>query len=221
MNNSNRLKLQAKEIVSKIPNTPNLEIILLCGSVAQGIADEYSDIELKFVWKNEPSKPERDGILEKLEGEILFKEYFEDYEWYLTILVEGIKIDISHCTLDTIHNISDKVFNNLDTSIDLQAFISSIIDSTVLRGDIDELKNKLGIYPEALSVKCIEVNLIFESWTLRDVLLKRKDYLTLESILIQTILQILRMLFALNKVYLRSHNFKWLKYQVNHLKLKP
>lgn len=221
MKNSDLIS-KSKEVIDEfiIPN--NIYSIIVCGSVGKGISDEYSDLEIKIIWKEAPSKEERSKLFSKLSFKNLYDEYFEDIEWYSSIILDsGLKIDFSHCTLQTVEKIINDVQFSFDSSIDLQTFISSIIYSIDLYGDTSEYRNKLQQYPDALAKKCIEVNLIFESWSMREILIHREDYLALSDVINQNIFQLLRLLFALNKKYLISDRFKWLDFQLDLLEIKP
>lgn len=102
MDESHKLELKARKIVTALRLNPNLKAVLLTGSVAKGLADKYSDVELKFVWYKKPTLKQRLSVFQDLKFEVLVPEYFEDFEYYSAILVDNVKFDISQCTQEDI-----------------------------------------------------------------------------------------------------------------------
>jgi hypothetical protein len=69
----------------------------ICGSVARVLADEFSDIELCFIWREEPPDKNRRDVIQAFGGE-LFSDWLP---WKSDLLgleddiyVNGFQIDI-------------------------------------------------------------------------------------------------------------------------------
>ncbi len=116
-----------------------------------------------------------------------------------------------------------KTLNVESTSIANQTLLASIQDSIALHGAdvLVEINARIAAYPPELAAACIRVNASFTSWSMRNALLARQDMIALSHLIDGTLLQMMRLLYALNQTYLRSYNFKWLRYQSEKLTTKP
>lgn len=224
MSYSAQLFEKAKEIVNSIVIDKKIRIIFVAGSVGRAIADNYSDLELFIIWNNGTTSELRNKILKNLNHKVLIEELDEgDGEWVKSILTNTLKIDIYHWEEGFIDKLYEDVIGNFNSAIYKQLSISSILDNKAIYGEeyLNLLKKRFNNYPEELAIGSIKEYAFFESWSLRYALLERNDYVALLNLVTETTLQILKLLFALNKTYLRSHNFKWIDYQINLLNIKP
>lgn len=224
MNFSEKLLNKAEDIKNTLVMSNETKTIFVAGSVGRGIADVYSDLEIFIVWNNNTTQDSRSRILQKLDHKVLVDEIDEgDGEWIETILVNDLKIDIYHWEEKFINKLNKDIFEDFNLEIYKQLATSSILDGKAVYGDeyLTEIKQRFKSYPDELTIKSIKEYAFFESWSLRYALLERNDYVALLNLINETVLQILRLLFALNKVYLRSHNFKWIDYQLNLIDIKP
>lgn len=213
----------AKEITGQANKPEGLRTILLQGSVAKGIADEYSDIELKLIWTSATTAETRAEIFQDTPKEPLFAEEEEDGEWVSAFTYKSVKIDISHLEMPTLQPIIESVMESRNTSIASQSLLASIQDSVALYGEkaLHEINAQFADYPEELSTRCIKVNASFSEWSMRNALLERNDMVAFHHLIDLTLLQMLRLLYGLNRTYLRSYNFKWFRYHTEKLILKP
>lgn len=224
MTYSEQLLGKANDIVNLLVINERIRTVFVAGSVGRNIADNYSDLELFIIWNNGTTTELRNKILKSLNHKVLIEEVDEgDGEWVKSILTSNLKIDIYHWEEGFIDKLYKDVTENFSLEIYKQLSISSILDSKAIYGKeyLSNLKKRFKDYPEELAVRSIKEYAFFESWSLRYALLERNDYIALLNLMTETTLQILKFLFALNKTYLRSHNFKWLDYQINLLNIKP
>jgi hypothetical protein len=54
---------------------------------------------------------------------------------------------------------------------------------------------------------------------MRNALLERQDMVAFHNLIDLTLLRMLRLLFALNRTYIRSSGFKWFRYNVSKLSI--
>lgn len=224
MNYSNQLFEKAQDIKNTLVVGNEVKTIFVAGSVGREIADEYSDLELYIVWNNNTTQDSRNRIFRELDYKVLVDEIDEGHgEWVKTILVNDLKIDIYHWEERFIDKLHKDVFEEFNLEIYKQLATSSILDGKAIYGDeyLTKIKQRFKKYPDELAIKSIKEYAFFESWSLRYALLERNDYVALLNLITETTLQILKLLFALNKTYLRSHNFKWIDYQLNLISIKP
>lgn len=224
MNYSVKLEDQAKDFCRTFVSDSRIKSIFLGGSGSRDLADKYSDLEIYIIWNIKTSKNIRDSIIKEINHLVLVDESFEDpAEWTTSILINDAKFDIYHWEESTVDYFYSEINQNLSTSSSIQCSISSILDAKVIKGEeyINSLKNRFSKYPDGLSEKIIKSKSFYESWGARLVLLERNDLLALSNMMNLYLIQALKVLFAINKVYLRSTNFKWLEYQDSLLKIKP
>lgn len=217
------LRKIAEEIVDLSTKPEGLQSILLQGSVAKGIADEFSDIELKFIWTTAVSAKTRADVLVNVLKQPLFAEQEEDGEWVSSFIYKSVKIDVSHIDMPSLQAVTERVMKARNTSIASQTLLASIQDSIALYGkeELDTLNAQFADYPLELSTRCIKVNASFNEWSMRFALLERDDKVALHHLIDLTLLQMLRLLYALNQTYIRSYNFKWIRYSISQLSIKP
>lgn len=213
----------AKEVTRPVAKPEGLRAILLLGSVAKGIADAYSDIELSFIWTGPTTAEERAAVFQEVSKEPLFAEEKENGEWVSAFTYKSVKIDISHLEMSMLQPRIEDVIGARSTAIAGQTLLAAIQDSSALYGQeaLDEIKSQIAEYPLELSTRCIQVNASFVEWSMRNALLDRKDMVAFHHLIDLTLLQMLRLLSALNRTYLRSYNFKWFRYDASKLSFKP
>lgn len=224
MNYSEVLLNKAINLSKSFIDNERIKSLFIGGSVSRNLADEYSDLELFIIWQGTTTSEIRNSILSGIQNEILVSEEDEgDGEWTLSVLINGLKVDIYHWEENFLDNLRRDVLEDFNTSILKQLEVSSVIDGKIIKDDgyINNLQNDFGRYPSELANRCVKQEALFESWSLRNVLLIRHDLVALQSLINDTVLRLLRLLFAINRVYIRSSNFKWIDYQLSLLTNKP
>ncbi|WP_081986946.1 DUF4037 domain-containing protein [Planococcus sp. CAU13] len=203
---------------------PEVEAVLLGGSVSRGWQDRYSDIELLVFWKLPPSDEDRMKPIEKLEGTILDFHPHEDEEWSETYTAQGIKLEISNFLTATIRDFIYKTVQLFDTNPDTQCIAAAIRHGRALSGEsvIAEMKQQLETYPDELRRAMIKANLDLGSrWHNREALLFRKDWLMLYKLLADVETKIMSLLFGLNRQYVIHPGFKWQRNSLASMPMKP
>ena len=155
----------AKTLIDKISNIKIIDSIIVGGSVARGFADEYSDLEIGFFWK----EFQRKEIIEAFQGELLvpLKEYirvgecnFED-----NIVVSSLQIDLCHRKSKEFRRTIHEVLEGRD--LGLKSLNScEVIESCIpLYGQnlIHKWKESLEKYPNKLRTHIIENNIVYLS----------------------------------------------------------
>ena len=87
---------------------------------------------------------------------------------------------------------------------------------------MNELKDRVAVYPEELAKRMISENLwLSNRWHNREALLKRKDWLMLYDVICEVQRNIFGTLFGLNKMYVHHPAFKWMPHNVERMSIKP
>src|SRR5271155_1828715 len=80
---------------------PAVAAVLLAGSVARGLADDLSDIELDIYWGRPPTADERIAAIEGAGWERVYAEEDEN-EWADGYRIDGVKLEASSFPTTTI-----------------------------------------------------------------------------------------------------------------------
>ncbi|WP_439019941.1 DUF4037 domain-containing protein [Bacillus thuringiensis] len=220
-----RLKEKAIEMSEIYRGNPKVEAIILAGSVARKLEDEHSDIELHILWSEPPEDEERRAPINSIDGTILSYHPYEEEEWSETYLTkEGIKLEISNFLTATVEKFISDVVDQYDISYEKQCIVSSVHDGVSLYGEekVNELKERVVVYPEDLAKRMISENLwLSNRWHNREALLKRKDWLMLYDVICEVQRNIFGALFGLNKIYVHHPAFKWMPHNVERMSIKP
>ncbi|MBO1578606.1 DUF4037 domain-containing protein [Bacillus sp. XF8] len=216
---------KAIEMAEIYKQNSKVEAIILAGSVARKLEDEHSDIELHILWSVPPEDEDRQHPIHSIDGTILSYHPYEEEEWSETYLTkEGIKLEISNFLTETVERFISDVVDQYDINYEKQCITSSVADGVSLYGKmkVNELKDRVAIYPEKLTNRMISENLwLSNRWHNREALLKRNDWLMLYDVICEVQRDLFGVLFGLNKIYVHHPSFKWMSYNTERMNMKP
>jgi len=218
------LRELAKRSAAAYAKNPKVEAILLGGSVARNLHDEFSDIELFIFWIEAPTDEERKEPIESLGGELLEFHPYEDEEWAETYTVHNVKLEISSFLSSTAQQYIQEVTLNFNPDYDKQVLLASIKDGIPLEGkkSILELKQQIERYPKGLAEVMIQENVELGSrWQNREALVARRDWLMLYQAFVAVEIKLMAILFALNGEYVHHPAFKWQSHALGKMKIAP
>ncbi|GGP11838.1 DUF4037 domain-containing protein [Oceanobacillus neutriphilus] len=218
------LNILAEKAAKVYQINPKVEAVLLGGSVSRNWQDSYSDIELFIFWKEPPTDEDRKKPVTKLAGEIIDFYPYEEKEWSETYIAEGIKLEISNFLTTSIEGIIDDIVVSFNPDVYKQCLAAAVYDGVPLSGEsfVKQLKDKVKQYPNELSIAMIkEYMFLGNSWTNREALLHRKDWLMLYKVITDVQTHIMGMLSGLNKQYVHHPAFKWQKQTLESMAIAP
>ncbi len=194
---------------------------LVAGSVARGLADGLSDIELDVYWSRPPTDEERTAAGEGAGWGRVYAEV-DEHEWADGLSAEGVKVDVSGFTTSTIDHYLDAAMAG-DTEPELQVRATALRDGRVLSGGdvIEEWRRRIDVYPEALAVAMVEQGLSLRSRERLEMLAARDDVVLLHRDLVDGVQGVLDALFGVNRVWCPHPFHKWLDWEATLLPLKP
>lgn len=213
---------RAAVVAAAYAENDNVAGILLAGSVARGLADNLSDIEVDVFWHALPTDDERRTPLEKNSWPLVATDV-DEHEWTDSFLVDGIKVDTSQFLVATLDRCIQQVVDTGDTEAEYQVRISAIRQGQPLHNAalIEDWRARTDRYPPVLRNAMVDNGLDFWSRARIDMLAARNDVLLLHGDLVDNMRGILDVLMGLNQIYAPHPWHKWLDYETGLLALAP
>jgi predicted nucleotidyltransferase len=201
---------------------PKVAGVLLAGSVARGIADQFSDIEIDIYWHTPPTDEDRTAPIERAGWGIVYR-HVDENEWADGILIEGVKVDTSQFLVSTIERYLDDALVRADIEPEYQVRITAIQHGRPLYGAelIERWRARVASYPEALAQAMLAEYCTFRPRYLLEMLAERDDVLLLHQDLVAAEQQILSVLMGVNRVYAPHPFHKWLDWEIGQLAIAP
>ncbi|MBE9139680.1 DUF4037 domain-containing protein [Nodosilinea sp. LEGE 07088] len=207
---------------------PKVEACFVFGSAALGISDQYSDLELAFIWSYLPSVEELRATAQNVGVNGWEIEPYGEAKqaWLEQFYMNGMKVEAGHWARETIDNVVIDVVEQYDVSqngllFEKQAIASHLQRAVVLHGKdiIKQWQNQLSPYPEELAVAMVQKHLKFRPFDGQHILTDRCEIPMLYENNCAIVRWLLNMLFGLNRIY--HPGFKWTRYFVEEMNIKP
>jgi predicted nucleotidyltransferase len=208
-----------RELSAKLRPIVELESIVVVGSVARGLSDSYSDLELMLVWSQAPTPEQRSAIIQVLQAEYRYPPFDPGYQ--SAFRIQGIAVDLWHTTAAQEEAFIRQVVE--DYSIDLVANnrLDTLASCIPLRGPalVQRWKAAIQAYPTELTLRFLQAYLPHFHLRQLNLAAHRENptayYHTLTNIQCSLFL----VLLALNKHYFPT--FKWLYPTLASLHVAP
>lgn len=216
-----RLGLAERAASAYVAN-PHVAAVLVAGSVARGLADDHSDIELDVYWATAPTEEERIAAVEGAGWDRVYA-VVDDDEWADGYLVEGVKVDTSGFLTSTIDGHLDAALHRSDVEPEHQVRITALLDGHAVHGRsiIDAWRSRCVEYPTALAVAMVDAGMDLRPRERLEMLAARDDVLLLHRDLVDNLQGILDALFGLNRVFVPHPFHKWLDWEGTLLTVVP
>ena len=201
---------------------PHVAGVLLAGSVARGLADDLSDIEIDVYWTQPPTDEERRAAVEGVGWSRVYDEV-DEHEWADGYLIDGIKVDTGGFLTTTIEAYLDAALEHADTEPELQVRITALLHGRPLHGDelIGAWRDRCTTYPEPLALAMVQDGLELRPRERLEMLVARDDPLLLHRDLVDNVQGVLDALFGINRVFVPHPFHKWLDWEASLLPTKP
>jgi predicted nucleotidyltransferase len=201
---------------------PKVAAVLIAGSVARGLADDDSDIELDVYWSSAPDEADREAAVEAAGWTRSYGEV-DEVEWADGYLVDGVKVDTSGFLTSTIDGYLDAALDRADTETELQVRITALLHGRSLHGHdlIQAWRTRCAVYPPALARAMVEMGLDLRPRHRLAMLAARGDVLLLHRDLVDNLQGVLDALFGLNRIFTPHPFHKWLAWEATLLPFTP
>jgi hypothetical protein len=215
----------ARLVADAYAHDPDVQAVLLCGSVARGWSDRWSDIELLICRDAAPSPELSDRVTSALgarQGRIFGRDP-RTGAWEDELSVHGVKIDIAQMSSLEISKLLSSVTIDADSSVDKHAIVAGIRDSlTLYGGDLtQEWQQQAHVYPPGLRLEMIRSHCAFGPHWWPTMLADRNDMLPLYEILSRIGRRIMATLLALNSTYTVNASYKWSSRMATSMMIAP
>lgn len=248
MNDATRWRLDlAHAVGASYAHDPNAAAVYVAGSVARGWADRFSDIELDVYWQTPPSDAQRRLIVEqagasididwaqppeeaeyraivrRLHGHVSQLWPHEGSEWSEHFYVGGVNIGVSGFLAETMERWLADVVDHCDTDDEKHMRVAAVQHAVPLHGGERIARWQQAIhFSDGLARALVAEQLAFdESWWQCDMLAGRQAILPLADTLNALARRVLRMLLALNRVFLPDPRFKWADRLIAQMAIAP
>jgi hypothetical protein len=220
--------LLAHKIAPAFTANPAVEACFVFGSAALEISDQYSDLELAFVWSQLPSAEELQGTAKRVGVEGWEIEPYGEAKqsWLEQFYMHGMKVEAGHWVRSTIDSTVTDVVEHYDVSqyglvFEKQAIAFHLQHAVVLYGEdlIRHWRNQLSPYPEELAVAMVQKHLNFRPFDGQHILTERLEIPMLYENKCAIVRRLLNILFGLNRIY--HPGFKWTRYWAEEMSIKP
>ncbi|MEP0874228.1 hypothetical protein NDA01_31535, partial [Trichocoleus desertorum AS-A10] len=174
----------AHKITPAFTAHPKVAACFVFGSAALGISDQYSDLELGFIWSQLPSVEELQATAQNVGVKGWEIEPYGEAKqaWLEQFYLYGMKVEADHWAQHTMDNIAIDVVERYDVSqngllFEKQAIASHLQRAVVLHGEgmINQWQAQLSPYPEELAVAMVQKHLKFRPFDGQHILTERLE----------------------------------------------
>jgi predicted nucleotidyltransferase len=217
-----RRSIACRIVADLAPNTA-LRASLLTGSVARGIADEHSDIDLLNYYDELPDGELFGSVLRDAGGERIGDLGDNRPESFaVRYRFDGIEVQTGGQLVSDLEERLTRI-ENADVDWVTAKIAMGLLEGTALHGDaLVRGWQARAAYPEALRRREIEANLgWFPIWAIDAHLAARDAELFRRQMLLEGAFRALAVLSAVNRLYFTTFQFKRAGTHIEQMKLKP
>ncbi len=220
------LALAKRNIKAYIAN-PKVKAAMVTGSVALGISDCYSDIDMSIYYSEElPSSEELEAARQQNQSsELLWVmgdrstgAFAEGY------LVRGVECQFGHVTIARWEKDMNDILAGLNVTSPLQKALSGVLICIPLYGEalIEKWQRKIADYPDVLAKAMVNKHLnFFALWACQELLAVRDTTLFQHQIILEAGQNILGVLAGLNRLYYSTFQIKRMGQFIEKMNIAP
>ena len=213
----------ARRVVDGLVARSDLKASLLTGSVAQGSADEHSDVDLLNYYLVLPPPGEFSSWIEEAGGELIRDLGTPDEDGFLAAyLVDGVQVQTGAQTVGSIDRELERIESG-DVDWTRAKLATGLLEGVPLHGaEIIDGWRARAAYPESLRRREVEANLgVFPIWAVDEQLASRDAELFRRQMLVEGAFRLLAVLSAVNGLYFTTFQFKRAGAHIEHMRVKP
>ena len=206
------------------PYAERAPIVVLGGSVAQGLADRWSDCDTVVYWDEIDAEwlesPRAEGSGERF----TWVESYPGNAWLEQYRFGTLKVDVAHVRLGWLHELIDGAVagERIDTTtLDV---VRGVQEAIVLHGEdaYEPIRERVAEMPEALRLALVREHLRFlPSWVYDGMGRERGDLVVFYETILQTTRSLVGVLAGLNGVWVAPEKLKRVGFVVGGMRLAP
>lgn len=207
---------------------PTMRAAMVTGSVAKGLADTYSDIDMTMYYDAEIPDEETLLTIRTGHGAPERKWTLGDREsgWFAEAYdVAGIEVQIGHTTVAGWEETMRKVLEELEEfDSPVQKALEGTLACNALYGKdlLNRWKAQIANYPPALAEAMVKKHLaFFPVWGLEPHFRTRDATLWYYQILVEAAQNLIGVLAGLNRLYFTTFQFKRMQYFIDAMEIVP
>jgi len=196
----------AQQITARLALSPHVEAIAVGGSIARGIGDEFSDLDLYAYCSAFPSESERRELLDPI-APTHWKSHQELAQHGILVdsfLCGDTEVDLNIVLLKTVEACLHAVLVKHDVTQRLQAFVGGFVDAVPLYGEplCETWRARVSAYPDPLAHEMVRKHLRIEPlWVPGLDGCREGDLFVLYEALCRVQRGVLGILLGLNRLY--------------------
>lgn len=205
---------------------PKTKAVMVAGSVAEGLCDEYSDCDMSIYYAELPSEEELQFVRQQNQGsERLWvlgdrKEggFAESY------LVNGVECQFGHVTVTQWEKDIANILAGRDICSPLLKAMSGTLVGIPLYGEtlIHKWQAKISNFPDVLAQKMVGHYLkFFAIWGMQEKFSRRDTTLWYYQILVESAQNLIGVLSGLNRLYYSTFQFKRMGKFIEQMAIAP
>lgn len=213
----------ARRVVGALVARSDLKASLLTGSVAQGTADEHSDLDLLNYYAMLPASGEFAVWIEEVGGELIRDLGPPDEDGFVAAyMVDGVQVQTGAQTLGSIDRELERIESG-DVDWTRAKLATGLLEGVPLHGaEVIDAWRARAAYPESLRRQEVEANLgVFPVWAADDQLASRDAELFRRQMLVEGAFRLLAVLSAVNRLYFTTFQFKRASAHIDRMRVKP
>jgi predicted nucleotidyltransferase len=219
------LELVKRNVKAYIAN-PKTKAVMVSGSVAEGLCDEYSDCDVMLYYDELPTEEElhlarqqnQGAELIEILGDRLFGAFGESF------LINGVECQFAHATISQWEKEMSTVLEEFDVRSPIMKMLYGTLVGIPLYGEalIQQWKAKVANYPDRLSQTMVEKYLkFFPVWGMQEKLARRDTTLWHYQIMVEAVQNLLGVLSGLNRLYYSTFQFKRTSRFIEYIEIAP
>lgn len=219
------LELVKRNVKSYTAN-PKIKAVMVTGSVAEGLCDEYSDCDVMLYYDELPSEDELYLARQQNPGAELIEILgdCQDGAFGETFQVNGVECQFAHTAIALWEKEMASVLEEFHIPSPILKMLYGISIGIPLYGEelIHQWKVKVANYPDKLAQTMVEKHLhFFAVWGMQEKLARRDTTLWYYQILVESAQNLLGVLSGLNRLYYSTFQFKRMGRFIEQMKIAP
>lgn len=219
------LELAKRNVKAYIAN-PKTKAVMVAGSVAEGLCDEYSDCDMSIYYDELPSEAELQLARQQNQGSerLWVLGDRSDGGFAESYVVNGVECQFGHVAIAQWEKDISTILEGSDIQSPLVKAMSGTLAGIPLYGEtlIQQWKAKVANYPDALALKMVEHYLkFFAIWGMQEKFAKRDTTLWYYQIMVESAQNLLGVLSGLNRLYYSTFQFKRMSRFIEQMEIAP